>query len=140
MQLTEENVRDYAESLVAQVRAGDAEMASRLDFTERSVWALEALFRASDERLSAPDTPDRARELTLFYGGCYLGETLAQTLGGTWRFTDDWVDTSLVFPYGEGGLQVFPFQKLVRRMNDGARGNDLVDYYEGLKNHLRGQN
>ena len=138
MKLFENNIREYAQSLVKQVQAGDTEMASRLDFSERSIWALEALCRASDERFLAQDTPDRGRELTIFYGGCYLGETLAQNFGGTWRFVDDWTESSLVFPDGEGGLQVFPFQKLIKRVIDGPKGNDLVDYFEGLQKRLAG--
>lgn len=136
MRLDENNVRDYAESLVVQVRAGDAEMASRLDFGERSVWALEALMRLSDEKFADAATPEKGKELTVFYAGCYLGETLSRNLSGVWRFDDDYRQSSLVFPYGEGGLQVFPFQKLIKRVTDGAKGNDLVDYFEGLKQQL----
>jgi hypothetical protein len=136
MKLDDNNVREYAESLVAQVRAGDEEMASRLDFSERSVWALEALVRSSDEKFADPTTPDHARELTVFYAGCYLGETLSRNLSGVWRFDDDYAQSSLVFPFGDGGLQVFPFQKLIKRVTDGAKGNDLVDYFEGLKTQL----
>ncbi len=136
MKLDDNNVRDYAESLVAQVRAGDAEMASRLDFSERSAWALEALIRLSDPKFADPATPERATELTVFYAGCYLGETMARVLGGTWRFTDDYTESSVVFPYGDGGLQVFPFQKLIKRVTDGVKGNDLVDYFEGLRKQI----
>lgn len=136
MKLDENNVREYAESLVAQVRAGDEEMASRLDFSERSVWALEALVRLSDEKFADPATPDRGKELTVFYAGCYLGETLVRNLSGVWRFDDDYAQSSIVFPFGEGGLQVFPFQKLIKRVTDGVKGNDLVDYFEGLKTQL----
>ena len=136
MKLDDNNVREYAESLVAQVRAGDGEMASRLDFSERSLWALEALVRLSDEKFADPSTPDRGRELTVFYAGCYLGETLARNLSGVWRFADDYRQSSVVFPFGEGGLQVFPFQKLIKRVTDGAKGNDLVDYFEGLHRQL----
>ena len=136
MKLDERNVRDYAASLVAQVRAGDAEMASRLDFSERSVWALEALIRLSDEKFADLTTPKQAIELTVFYGGCYLGETLTRILGGVWRFEEDYAQASVVFPYGDGGLQVFPFQKLIKRVTDGVKGNDLVDYFEGLKAQL----
>lgn len=133
MKLDEQNVREYAESLVAQVRAGDEEMASRLDFSERSVWALEALIRLSDEKFADAATPKQAIELTVFYAGCYLGETMTHILGGVWRFDDDYAQSSVVFPYGDGGLQVFPFQKLIKRVTDGVKGNDLVDYFEGLK-------
>ncbi len=136
MKLDENNVRDYAESLVAQVRAGDPEMASRLDFSERSVWALEALIRLSDEKFADPATPERGKELTVFYAGSYLGEILARNLAGVWRFDDDFRQSSVVFPFGEGGLQVFPFQKLIKRVTDGVKGNDLVDYFEGLQKQL----
>ncbi|MBC8139371.1 MAG: hypothetical protein H8F28_26135 [Fibrella sp.] len=136
MKLDEINVREYAESLVAQVRAGDEEMASRLDFSERSVWALEALIRLSDEKFADPATPAAGKELTVFYAGCYLGETLSRNLSGVWRFADDYTQSSVVFPFGDGGLQVFPFQKLIKRVTDGVKGNDLVDYFEGLQKQL----
>lgn len=136
MKLDDNNVRDYAETLVTQVRAGDDEMAARLDFGERSVWALEALIRLSDEKFADPATPEQGKELTVFYAGCYLGETLARNLAGVWRFADDYKQSSVVFPFGEGGLQIFPFEKLIKRIKDGAKGNDLVDYFEGLQKQL----
>lgn len=136
MVLNDESIRDYADTLIAQVRASDAELAARLDYSERSVWALESLFRASDPRFQSPDTPAHAREMTIFYGGCYLGETLSRCLGGVWRFADDWAESSLVFAHGDGGIQLYPFQKAFRRVHDGPTGNDFVDYLEGLKTRL----
>ena len=136
MKLDESNIRDYAASLVAQVGASNKEMASRLDFSERSIWALEALIRASDEQFGHPEISKQATELTVFYGGCYLGETLARTLGGVWRFADDYAESSVVFSLGEGGLQVFPFQKLMKRVSNGAQGNDLVNYLEDIQAKL----
>ena len=137
MTLNDANIRDYADSLRAQVRAGDEEMAARLDFSERSVWALEALMRGSDERFADPATPETAKELTVFYAGCYLGETLSRCLGGVWRFdADNYAQSSLVFPLGDGGLQIFPFVKLQKRVTDGVKENDLVDYFEGLQTQL----
>jgi hypothetical protein len=62
---------------------------------------------------------------------------LARNLSGVWRFDDDYAQSSLVFPFGDGGLQVFPFQKLIKRVMDGAKGNDLVDYFEGLQKQLK---
>lgn len=136
MTLDDNNIREYAQSLVAQVRAGDEAMAARLDFGERSVWALEALLRLSDERFADPATPEAGKDLTIFYAGCYLGETMARCLGGTWRFAENPLESSVVFPHGDGGLQVFPFAKLIKRVTDGAKGNDLVDYFEGLAKTL----
>ena len=136
MTLSQNNIREYAETLVAQVRAGDPEMASRLDFAPRSVWALEALLRLSDETFADLATPEAHKNLTVFYAGCYLGETLAR-LGGTWRFADDFAESSVVFPHGEGGLQVFPFAKLIKRVTDGAKDNDLIDYWDGLQKQLQ---
>ena len=69
MKLDANNIREYAESLVAQVRAGDSEMAARLDFGERSVWALEALLRLSDDKFADPTTPEAGKDLTIFLRG-----------------------------------------------------------------------
>jgi hypothetical protein len=84
-----------------------------------------------------PAFPDNQRNLVVFYNGCYLGEIISRQLGGTWRFADNWFESSLVIPYGsDGGLQVFPFQKVYRRVTEGPDENDLVAYYDGMKRKL----
>ena len=134
MRLDAANVADYAQTLVLQVRAGGRD----LDFSEESVQTVEELLRVSDELFALPDFPDNQRNLVVFYNGCYLGEVMARSLGGVWRFEPNWFDSSLVFAYGEGGLQVFPFQKVYRRVTEGT-GHDLVAYYRGLKDKLAEQ-
>lgn len=131
MTLDETNVADYARTLVLQVRGGGR----ALDYSEASVQTVEELLRVSDALLQAENFPEMQRNLIVFYNGCYLGEVMARNLAGVWRFAPNWYDTSLVFPYGDGGLQVFPFQKLYRRVTEGAE-HDLVAYYEGLKEKL----
>lgn len=132
MTLTDENIADYADTWVVQVRASGTE----LDYGEASVEAIEKLLRLADPELQSADTPQNKRELIIFYNGCYLGEVMARNFGGTWRFAPQWPDSSLVFPYDNGGLQVHPFQKLYRRVTEGPEENDLVDYYKGLKERL----
>ena len=134
MTLDASNVADYAQTLVLQVRAGGRE----LDFSPSSVATVEELLRVSDELFALPEFPDTQRNLVVFYNGCYLGEVMARSLGGVWRFEPNWFDASLVFAYGEGGLQVFPFQKVYRRVTEGAE-HDLVAYYRGLEEKLAGQ-
>ena len=131
MKLTGDNIGDYADTLVLQVRGGGR----ALDYSEDSLGTVEELLRVSDELFHLPTFPDVQRNLVVFYNGCYLGEVMARSLGGVWRFEPNWFDASLVFAYGEGGLQVFPFQKVHRRVTKGAE-HDLVRYYEGLKHKL----
>jgi hypothetical protein len=133
MRLTEDNIADYADTLVLQVRAGG----HTLDYSEASVATLEAMLSASDAQMQAPDFPEGQRSLVVFYNGCYLGEVMARNLAGVWRFDEaDWANSSLVFPYRDGGLQVHPFRKLYRRVTEGPAENDLVAYYAGLKEKL----
>lgn len=133
MRLDETNVGDYAQTLVLQVRGGGRE----LDYSGASVAIVEDLLRVSDELFRMPQFPEMQRNLVIFYNGCYLGEVMARTMGGVWRFAPNWFDASLVFPYGdEGGLQVFPFQKLYRRIVEGPAEHDLVGYWRGLEERL----
>ena len=128
MTLDETNVAAYAYTLVLQVKGAGRE----LDYSEPSVAVLEELLRVSDPLLAAENFPDAQRNIVAFYNGCYLGEVIARNLGGAWRFSPNWFDASLVIPFGEGGLQVFPFQKVYRRLTEGRETHDLVAYYEGL--------
>jgi len=131
MRLTDDNIADYAETLALQVRAGGG---PRLDYSAESVKTLEELLAADDEKF--PGLDEAQRGLVVFYNGSYLGETMARTLGGVWRFEPDWLDSSLVFPYGQGGLQVHPFRKVHRRVTEGSAENDLATYYDGLRQRL----
>ena len=133
MTLDGTNVADYAQTLVLQVRTGGRD----LDYSEASVATIEALLRVSDELFALATFPDDQRNLVVFYNGCYLGEVMARNLGGIWRLEPDWFDSSLVFDRGDqGGIQVFPFQKVHRRVTEGPDENDLVRYYAGLKEKL----
>ena len=127
MTLDERNVGSYAETLVLQVRGGG----HALDYSEASVQTVEDLLRVSDELFRLPEFPDNQRDLVVFYNGCYLGEVMRRNRGGVWRFAEQWPDASLVFPYGDGGLQVYPFQKLFRRVAEGPE-HDLTKYYSDL--------
>ena len=132
MTLDETNVGDYAQTLVLQVRAGGRE----LDYTEASLVTIEELLRVSDELFQLETFPENQRNLVIFYNGCYIGEVMARALGGVWRFAPNWFDASLVFAYGDGGLQVFPFQKVHRRVTEGRTEHDLAAYFQGLKDKL----
>ena len=132
MTLDETNITDYADTLALQVKGGGR----TLDYSEASVSVLEELLRVSDPLLAGENFPDVQRNLITFYNGCYLGEVIARNLGGAWRFEENWFDASLVIPFGAGGLQVFPFQKLHRRLTEGKEAQDLAAYYEGVKAKL----
>lgn len=136
MTLTEDTIGDYAETLVLQVKGGGRE----LDYSAASLTTLEELLRVSDELLQTPDFPDAQRNIVIFYNGCYLGEVIARTLSASWRFdAANWFESSLVIPFGDGGLQVKPFEKLYRRVTDGPDNNDLVSYYAGITAKLKEQ-
>jgi hypothetical protein len=132
--LTPDNIADYAETLMRQVRAGGGPV---LDYSPASVATLESLLRASDDRMAGANEAQVG--LVVFYNGCFLGELLARTLGGVWQFDpDNWFESSVVFPFPDGGIQVHPFHKLHRRVTEGAAENDLVAYYDGLRQRLKG--
>ena len=132
MVLTESNVADYADTLVLQVRGGGRV----LDYSEESVATQEELIAVSDELLALPDFPETQRNLLLFYNGCYLGEVIARNFGGVWSFAENWFDASLICRTRTGGLQVFPFQKIDKRISDGADANFLPEYLRELKTQL----
>jgi hypothetical protein len=135
VRLTDENIADYADTLVLQARGGGV----ALDYSEDSIAIVERLLTASDDLLRAETFPETQRRLVAFYNGCYVGEVMARNLAGAWRFDENWYEASLVFPYGEGGLQVHPFHKIYRRVTDGPAENELVAYYQGLKTRLAGE-
>lgn len=131
MKLTDENIAAYADTLVLQARG-----AGRiLDYSAASLTALEEAIRADDDLLQAESFPDRQRNLLIFYNGCYLGETIFRNLGGVWRFAENWYESSLVLPHGNGSVQVHPFHKVFRRLSEGPEGNNLAEYYHALQ-HL----
>ena len=132
VQLTEDNIADYAATLVERVRGGG----HALDYSEGSVAVLENLLRLSDDTLQSPDLLPAHRDITVFYNGCYLGEVMARNLSGVWRFEGAWSESSLVFATKTGGIQIYPFHKLFRRVTEGPAENDLVAYYTGLKARL----
>lgn len=133
MRLSDDTIGDYAETLVLQVRGGGRD----LDYSEASVGVVEELLRVSDPLLRLETFPDAQRNLVVFYNGCYLGEVMSRQLGGVWRFEENWFDSSLVFAYGDGGLQARPFQKVHRRITERPEENDLTAYYDELKARLR---
>ena len=132
MRLTPDNIADYAETLILQAAGGGR----ILDYSPESMAVLEELIRVSDELLLADDFPERQRNLLIFYNGCYLGETMARTLGGVWRFEEIWYDSSLIFARGDEGIEARPFAKMHRRVTEGPSDHDLVSYYIQLKDLL----
>lgn len=134
MRLNAENVADYAETWVRQARAQDAV----LDYRLESVEALEALFRLADPQLQSGALPDARRNILVFYNGCYLGEVLTRAFGGVWGFAENWFDAFVLVPAGAGAVQLFPFQKIYRRVEEGPAAHDLVGYVAGLQDCLRG--
>src|SRR5688500_9497814 len=111
MELSLDNIKDYADTLVLQVRGGGR----TLDYSEESIQTLEELLGVSDELMRGENFPDAQRNLIVFYNGCYLGEVMSRNLIGVWRFDENWYDSTIVFPYRGGGIQIHPFHKLFRR-------------------------
>jgi hypothetical protein len=133
MTLTEDNICDYADTLVLQARGQGVE----LDYSTGSISRLEDRIAQSDELLQGKDFPEPQRNLVVFYTGCYLGEVLARNHGGIWQFAENWFDSTLAFTLPEGGgLQLRPFQKVYQRITDGAADQSLIAYYEALREHL----
>ncbi len=133
MTLTEDNIADYADTLVLQARG----QGYNLDYSEDAVARLDTLFAVSDELLRGENFPEAQRNLVVFYGGCYLGETLSRNFGGVWSFDANWYESTLVFQTAEGGLQLRPFHKIFQRVTDKEEGISLTDYYDGLKERLK---
>jgi hypothetical protein len=133
MELTSDNIGDYAETFVRQMK----QKGVLLDYSEESLAFLEELTAQSDTELRLASLPEAHRNLLVFYHGCYLGEVMARNLGGVWRFdAANWADSSLVFAYGSGGIQVFPFLKFWQRITETPQDHNLVTYYQGLKAKL----
>ena len=132
MTLTEDNVADYADTLVLQAR----DRAIDLDYSQASVDRLEDLFGLSDDLLRGENFPEAQRNLVIFYGGCYLGETLSRCFNGVWRFEPNWYDSTLVFQTATGGLQLRPFHKVFQRVTGEIDDNRLISYRDGLKQQL----
>jgi hypothetical protein len=132
MTLTEDNIADYADTLVLQARARRME----LDYSASSVARLEELVAVSDELLRLEPFPETQRNLIIFYTGCYLGETLARSFGGVWSFAENWYESTLVFTVQAGGIQIRPFQKIHDRVTSGPADHDLGDYLQNLKARL----
>lgn len=130
MTLTAENVGLYAETLVRQVQAGGFV----LDFAEGSLVVLDRLFEGVEEGFSA--LPRAQQDLVVFYNGCYLGQVFVCLFGAEWQFDDSWFNSSLVILVEQKGIEVRPFEKVLRRLTEGAEGNLLSEYVSGLKEHL----
>ncbi len=134
MELSLDNIKDYADTLVLQVRGGGR----TLDYSEESIQTLEELLGVSDELMRGENFPDAQRNLIVFYNGCYLGEVMSRNLIGVWRFDENWYDSTIVFPYRGGGIQIHPFHKLFRRVTEPPEDNNLAAYYQGLKERIEG--
>jgi hypothetical protein len=132
MRLNADNIKDYADTVALQARG-----AGRiLDYSPESLDVLEESIRLNDNLLKAENFPEKQRNLLVFYNGCYLGETMAQTLNGVWMFEDNWYESSLLIPRQTDGVQVRPFEKILRRLTEGPEGHDLGTYFRQLKSLL----
>ncbi len=117
MKLDIGNIRPYADTLVVQTRPGGI----ALDYSSSSLALLEGLIDGSEERLRADSANESARNLTIFYAGCYLGETLVEAMGGEWDFADPWWDSVVV----HDGVRIRPFDLVQRRIDE---GRDAVSF------------
>jgi Family of unknown function (DUF6278) len=130
MTLTADTVGLYAETLVRQAASGGLV----LDYTEASLATLDALLSGSDPAYAT--TNPSQRDLVIFYAGCYLGEVLVRSHGAHWHFAEDWSEARVRLIAPQGGLELRPFEKLYRRLTEGAEGNRLTDYYQGIAEAL----
>ena len=131
MTLNQESVGLYAETLVRQVHVGG----HLLDYSAASLAVLDSLFTDSESPFSQLE--ESQRHLAVFYIGCYLGEVLVNELAGVWQFEESWFETTLLVPREHGGVQLRPFEKVLRRFTEGTEGNSLVAYFSGLQEHLQ---
>jgi branched-chain amino acid transport system ATP-binding protein len=134
MTLNDDNIADYADTLVLQVRGGEQE--HELDYSEASVSAIEGLLRVSDELFRLPAFPDNQRNLVVFYNGCYLGEVISRQLGGTVALRRQLVRVVARHPLWCGRLAGVPSFKSLPARDRGTDENDLVAYYDGMKRKL----
>ena len=132
MTLTLENVGLYAETLVRQASASG----QNLDYSPESLSVLDALLATSDPQFEKASPTQR--DLVIFYTGCYLGEVFVRTRGAQWQLTEDWPEATLILATNQGGIQVRPFEKIHRRLTEGAEGNSLKAYCEGLASATEG--
>jgi len=117
MKLDIGNIRPYADTLVRQTRPGGI----ALDYSLSSLTLLEGLIDGSEERLRADSAHESERNLTIFYSGCYLGETLVEAMGGEWNFAEPWWDSVVV----HDGVRISPFELVRRRIDE---GRDTVSF------------
>lgn len=134
MTLTAETVGLYAETLVRQAAATGVQ----LDYSPESLGTLDGLLAGSDAQYAQASPAQR--ELVVFYAGCYLGEVLARELDAQWQFTPEWPQTTMIVAGEQGGVEIRPFQKLLRRLDEGSEGNHLTAYRTGIVELLSGQN
>jgi len=126
MTLTAETVGLYAETLVRQVHAGG----HPLDYTAATLPLLDVLFEDVEEGFAA--LPEAQQSLVVFYNGCYLGEVFVRSLGAQWQCVSPWFESTLIVANAQGGVQIRPFEKVLRRLTEGAEGNGLAAYFQGL--------
>ncbi len=108
-------MRAYAGEAVAEA---ERHHGRRLDYTERSVDALEAVLEA----LAPPPEADR-EWLTMLWGG-YFGELLVRLYDGAWRMTEypsrDPLEPPMSVPTVEiRGSRLYPLIKVHRRLTMG---------------------
>ncbi|MFM7322771.1 MAG: hypothetical protein ACKO5K_14795 [Armatimonadota bacterium] len=122
MRLDTDNIRLYADTLVRQTAAGGI----ALDYTAASLAVLEALIEGSAERLSLDAASETERNLTIFYAGCYLGETLAAESGGRWEFAQEWWESVVAV----NRVRLNPFELVRRRIDEGRESVSLTRLQE----------
>ena len=126
MTLDDDTVGLYAETVVRQVGAGGAS----LDYSAGSLAVLDSLFADSESPFA--QLSEQQRHLAVFYLGCYLGEVLVRELSGTWHFEENWFESTLLVVRENGGVQLRPFEKVLRRFTEGSEGNSLAAYFSAL--------
>jgi hypothetical protein len=128
MQLTQASVAQYADQMIRQVEGNGG---PPLEFTEDSLRLLDLLFRRNDSDFVG--LTEGQKQITVFYNGCFLGCALAALLGGTWVFEGEWPDSAVLIPLPDGSsVQLRPFEKVWRRLDEGEAGNSFLSYFEEI--------
>ena len=114
----------YAEQAVARGR----ELRQKLDYSEHSVKALEAILGQA-----RPEGGD-LEELCKVWG-CYFGEVVRRRYGGEWSIETYPGKQFATLTLTVGGHKLFPSMKVHRRLTQGE-GESLAAFYAMVKSRL----
>jgi len=114
----------YAEQAVARAR----QFQHKLDYSETSVTALEAILGQA-----AAQGPDLEESCKLW--GCYFGEVIRRRYGGEWSIETYPGKQFATLTLTVGGHKLFPSMKVHRRLTQGE-GESLAAFYAMVRSRL----